>query len=205
VYWPPVIPPHHPPLVVFLATHDPGDWTSAALDRLIRRLCPAADTVVLAASWGALAGVPVVGVPVAGVPAAVAVLEWAAAHAAELDADPERLLVAGAAAGGGLAAAVACAARDQGWPPIARQVLICPRVSDWPSRYGGLAPATIVTTGSALAAVDGRRYASGLRQVGVEVDELAYPDRVAAAERLPLDISTAVRAAGATVPPTQNS
>lgn len=53
-------------------------------------------------------------------------LLWVAAHAAELGADPERIIVAGASAGGGLAAGVALLARDRGAPALAAQILICP-------------------------------------------------------------------------------
>jgi acetyl esterase/lipase len=49
-------------------------------------------------------------------------LEWAAEHARELEADPARLVVGGSGAGAALAAAAALAARDHGWPPIARQL-----------------------------------------------------------------------------------
>lgn len=47
-------------------------------------------------------------------------------HAAELGVDPARIVVAGASAGGGLAAGAALLARDLGTPVIAGQVLICP-------------------------------------------------------------------------------
>ena len=47
---------------------------------------------------------------------ATRMLEWAADHAAELDADPGTLLVAGERAGGALAAALALHARDRSWP-----------------------------------------------------------------------------------------
>ncbi len=47
------------------------------------------------------------------------VLEWAAEHAADLGADPGRLLVAGIGAGGGVAAAVESQARAAGWPAVA--------------------------------------------------------------------------------------
>ncbi|MFI7023968.1 alpha/beta hydrolase [Micromonospora sp. NPDC049900] len=53
-------------------------------------------------------------------------LLWTAAHAADLHVDPARLVVAGASAGGGLAAGVTLMARDLGTPPIAAQVLIGP-------------------------------------------------------------------------------
>lgn len=53
-------------------------------------------------------------------------LLWVAKHAAELGIDPSRLVVAGASAGGGLAAGVTLLARDQAGPAIAVQVLIGP-------------------------------------------------------------------------------
>lgn len=53
-------------------------------------------------------------------------LIWIAAHAAELGIDPARIIVAGASAGGGLAAATVLMARDMDGPPIAAQVLVCP-------------------------------------------------------------------------------
>ena len=55
-----------------------------------------------------------------------AATEWAAANAAELGADPARLVVAGDSAGGHLAASVAQAAKDRGGPAIAAQVLLFP-------------------------------------------------------------------------------
>src|SRR6266568_3477966 len=45
-------------------------------------------------------------------------LVWTAAHAEELGFDPNRMLIAGPSAGGGLAAAVALMARDRGGPPL---------------------------------------------------------------------------------------
>ncbi|WP_046501166.1 alpha/beta hydrolase [Streptomyces odonnellii] len=53
-------------------------------------------------------------------------LLWVAEHSAELGVDPARIVVAGASAGGGLAAGVSLLARDLGTPAIAAQMLICP-------------------------------------------------------------------------------
>ncbi|MFJ2720615.1 alpha/beta hydrolase [Streptomyces sp. NPDC087437] len=53
-------------------------------------------------------------------------LLWTAEHAAELGIDPTRIVVAGASAGGGLAAGLTLLARDLGTPAIAAQVLVCP-------------------------------------------------------------------------------
>jgi acetyl esterase len=51
---------------------------------------------------------------------------WTHQHAAELGADPGRLIVAGDSAGGNLAAVVALMARERSAPPITAQVLVYP-------------------------------------------------------------------------------
>ncbi|MFD5627397.1 alpha/beta hydrolase [Streptomyces sp. NPDC127072] len=53
-------------------------------------------------------------------------LLWIAEHADELGIDPDRVVVAGASAGGGVAAGLTLMARDRGTPAIAAQMLICP-------------------------------------------------------------------------------
>lgn len=57
-------------------------------------------------------------------------LVWVHEHAAELGGDPDRILIAGASAGGGLAAGVALLARDRKGPPLIGQVLMCPMIDD---------------------------------------------------------------------------
>jgi acetyl esterase/lipase len=57
-------------------------------------------------------------------------LIWTVDHARELGIDPERLIVGGASAGGGLAAAVALLARDRGGPRLRGQMLLCPMLDD---------------------------------------------------------------------------
>jgi acetyl esterase/lipase len=59
-----------------------------------------------------------------------AALQWTAAHAGELGFDPGQLVVAGGSAGGGLAAALALRARDQGGPALAGQLLMYPVLDD---------------------------------------------------------------------------
>ncbi|MGE2734686.1 alpha/beta hydrolase fold domain-containing protein [Mycolicibacterium vaccae] len=56
-----------------------------------------------------------------------AVTQWVAAHADALGFDRDRVVIAGDSAGGGLAAAVALAAREGG-PPLFAQVLLYPGV-----------------------------------------------------------------------------
>ncbi len=57
-------------------------------------------------------------------------LVWLSAHATELGVDPERIVVLGGSAGGGLAAGVALLARDRGGPHLAGQALYCPMIDD---------------------------------------------------------------------------
>ncbi|MEU9332916.1 alpha/beta hydrolase [Streptomyces sp. NPDC048290] len=57
-------------------------------------------------------------------------LVWVAKHAAEIGVDPERVLLAGGSAGGGLAAAVALLCRDRGGPRLVGQLLNCPMLDD---------------------------------------------------------------------------
>jgi acetyl esterase len=57
-------------------------------------------------------------------------LRFLASHAGELGADTDRLAVYGASAGGGLAAATALFARDQGGPSLCFQMLQIPELDD---------------------------------------------------------------------------
>ncbi len=70
--------------------------------------------------------------PEAPFPAALddawAVTQWVAIHAASFSGDPTRLAVAGDSAGGNLAVVVSMLARDQGFPKLIHQTLICPWV-----------------------------------------------------------------------------
>ena len=55
---------------------------------------------------------------------------WTVEHAAELGGDPERIIIAGASAGGGLAAALALLARDRKAQQPLGQILLCPMLDD---------------------------------------------------------------------------
>ncbi|MFJ9870602.1 alpha/beta hydrolase [Streptomyces sp. NPDC101165] len=57
-------------------------------------------------------------------------LLWTAAHAEEIGGDPDRIVIAGASAGGGLAAALALLLRDRQGPPVIGQLLMCPMLDD---------------------------------------------------------------------------
>ncbi|MGJ7908367.1 alpha/beta hydrolase [Actinopolyspora sp. H202] len=57
-------------------------------------------------------------------------LVWTAGHADELGFDPTRLVLAGASAGGGLAAGLALLCRDRGGPALAGQMLMYPMIDD---------------------------------------------------------------------------
>ncbi|MGW0331075.1 alpha/beta hydrolase [Streptomyces sp. NPDC003011] len=57
-------------------------------------------------------------------------LVWTAEHAAEIGGDPERIVVAGASAGGGLSAALALLTRDRKGPQPIGQLLMCPMLDD---------------------------------------------------------------------------
>ncbi|WP_435280913.1 alpha/beta hydrolase [Streptomyces koelreuteriae] len=120
-------------------------------------------------------------------------LLWTAEHAAELGADPERIVVAGASAGGGLCAALALLTRDRKGPRPIGQVLMCPMLddrNDTPSTYQmaglGVWDRTANETGwSALL---------GSRRGGPDVPAYAAPARAEDLTGLPpafLDVGSA--------------
>lgn len=57
-------------------------------------------------------------------------LLYTAEHAVELGIDPQKIVVAGMSAGGGLAAGLAHLARDRGGPVLAAQLLMCPMLDE---------------------------------------------------------------------------
>ena len=57
-------------------------------------------------------------------------LVWVAEHADELGVDPERIVIAGQSAGGGLAAGTALLARDRRGPALFGQILVSPMLDD---------------------------------------------------------------------------
>ncbi|WP_148680529.1 alpha/beta hydrolase [Halovivax ruber] len=101
----------NPPTLVF--THG-GGWTLGTLDssdNICRELASRAGALVLSVDYRLAPEHPFP----AATDDAYAALQWAAAHAAELGGDPDRLGVVGTSAGGNLAAASAIRARDAGF------------------------------------------------------------------------------------------
>lgn len=132
------------PVVVVLA--DPSG--AAADDALCDALSAGVGALVLHACWTGRDDEP----PDLALERAADALEWAADHAAELDGDPQRLLVAGRDRAAAAASSLALRARDHGWPHLVGQLLVVtrPRPGDGqattaPTRLGPPAPATIVT------------------------------------------------------------
>jgi len=114
------------PLLVFF--HGSG-FVLCSLDThdgMCRNLCAGAGCVVVSVDYRLA--------PEAKFPAAtedcVFATRWAAAHAAELNADPARIAVGGDSAGGNLAAVTALRIRDEGGPALRGQLLLYP-VTDY--------------------------------------------------------------------------
>jgi acetyl esterase/lipase len=61
---------------------------------------------------------------------ACAGLLWTVEHAEELGIDPDRIVVVGISAGGGLGAALGLTVRDKGGPRLLGQMLLCPMLDD---------------------------------------------------------------------------
>jgi hypothetical protein len=99
VYWPGQAASQPVPLLVFC-------MVGAGAETTCRSLSEDPGVLVLAVSC------------VAGTEDGTTVLEWAAEHAAELGADPGRLLVGGQGAGSAVATAVVTQARAAGWPAV---------------------------------------------------------------------------------------
>lgn len=110
------------PLMVFF--HGSG-FVLCSLDThdgMCRNLCAGAGVVVVSVDYRLA--------PEHRFPAApddcLAATRWVAAHAADLNGDPARLLVAGDSAGGNLAAVTALRIREEGGPKLAGQLLMYP-------------------------------------------------------------------------------
>jgi len=99
-------------------------------DSVCRRICLDSGCVVVAVDYRLAPEHPFP----AAVEDCLAALVWLAAHAQELNGDPERIAVCGDSAGGNLAAVLTLLARDEG-PAIRYQVLIYPVTSAAPGDF----------------------------------------------------------------------
>ena len=111
-----------PPLVLWM--HG-GGWMTGSLetgDILARAVCEALHAVVISVDYRLAPEHPWP----AGLNDCTAALEWVTAHAAELGADPERIIVGGDSAGGNLAAVVAQTAAPK--TTLIGQLLLYPAV-----------------------------------------------------------------------------
>jgi acetyl esterase/lipase len=122
-----------------------------------------------------------------------AVLEWVATNAERLAVRRDRILVAGASCGGGLAAGLALAARDRGGPAPCGQVLDYPMLDD-----RGIALSTRQFDGvgvwDRVSNETGWTALLGTEVCGPNVSEYAAPARATDLRRLPpafIDVGTA--------------
>lgn len=132
IYWPAGYDPSHPPpLVVYYHGGGFVVGSVAIFDPLARKIANASEAVVISVDYRLA--------PTHPYPAAVddcyEALLWAAANAASLGADPNRLVVAGDSAGGHLATVTAMRARDEGTPAVKAQILYYPGTDLTEKRY----------------------------------------------------------------------
>jgi acetyl esterase/lipase len=125
----------------------------------------------------------------AGVEDCHAALTWTAAHADELGIDG-RLVLAGASAGGGLAAATALLHRDRGGADLTGLMLICPMLDD----RNVQAPVRPYETWSSVSNLTGWTALLGAARGGPDVPPYAAPARATDLSGLPpafVDVGTA--------------
>lgn len=111
-------------------------------------------------------------------------LLWVAANTAELNIDPDRIVIAGASSGGGLAAAVALLARDRGGPALAGQMLLAPMLDDRGNTPSALQMAGLGMWDHTLGAVGWTAFLGDARG-GPDVSPYAAPARATDLSGLP--------------------
>jgi acetyl esterase/lipase len=111
-------------------------------------------------------------------------LLWTHEHAGEVGGAADRIVIAGASAGGGLAAGVALLARDRGGPPLLGQVLMCPMLDD---RFGTQSSGELDGVGiwDAASNATGWHALLGERRGGDDVSAYAAPARATDLTGLP--------------------
>ncbi len=95
---------------------------------------------------------------------ALAAYKWAAANAASINGDPQKLALASESAGGNLAMTTAIAARDAG--------LLFIRSRN--ARLAGLSPVTIIKASIDPLRDDGAKLEDALKKAGVSVERKLY-------------------------------
>ncbi len=113
---------------------------------------------------------------------AYAGLTWTAEHAVQLGIDPRRLVLVGASAGGGLAAATALRSRDLDGPPVSHLILISPMLDDREATVSSLFEGVVWDRASNRA---GWTALLGDRRGGPGVSKYAAPAREADLRGLP--------------------
>jgi acetyl esterase/lipase len=118
-------------------------------------------------------------------------LVWTVEHVQELGIDPDRLVIAGPSAGGGLTAGLALLARDRNEPQLVGQLLACPMLDDRNQtlsrrQYGNVDISEVIGIGwDALLGAD---------HEGRDVSPYAAPGRVVDLSGLPpafIDVGSA--------------
>lgn len=111
-------------------------------------------------------------------------LQWLSEHTDELGVDPDRIVIMGGSAGGGLAASVTMLARDRGGPRLAGQVLRCPMLDDRNNSYSSRQLAGIGVWDRSANQM-GWRALLGDRQGGPDVSPYEAPARATDLSGLP--------------------
>jgi acetyl esterase/lipase len=111
-------------------------------------------------------------------------LLWVAEHAKDLGIDPARIVIAGASAGGGLAAATALLSRDRHGPDLAAQVLMCPMLDDRNNTVSAIQLTGLGVWDSAANAM-GWTALLGAARGTAEVSQYAAPARATDLSALP--------------------
>ena len=111
-------------------------------------------------------------------------LLWIAAHATTLGIDPERIVIAGQSAGGGLAAGTALLARDRSGPRLLAQILISPMLDDTDSTTSTKQIDGVGVADRAMTRFGWNAYLAG-REGSEDVSIYAAPARATDLQGLP--------------------
>ncbi|WP_424466777.1 alpha/beta hydrolase fold domain-containing protein [Pseudoclavibacter helvolus] len=111
-------------------------------------------------------------------------MTWVAAHTDELGIDPERIVIVGQSAGGGLAAGTALLARDRKGPALLAQILVSPMLDDRDSTVSTKQIDGIGVADRKMTRFGWDAYL-GSRRAGEDVSAFAAPARAADLTDLP--------------------